>query len=271
MPCQPCPPQPTRCTLRVCSLPAGAGARKSGVGVRRMGLTSRLCAAAAAPAPGAPAPSPELSLPQDLITRLVIVSLAMRSAGLVLPCGQGEQDLGVAVLMDTGCLASRGCLGWSLPAVRIPTAWEAGVAVCSGFVWKSGGAPCWSCGQGLQAASSFSQAVASCRLLQQCPGELALPVAGKGHTVPVSTPSAIHHPLAPSSAVPAPASRIFPAKAPVLMAHPHRCQRRFSFSRGTQSALSHLVLGHQGGDEQRDRAACLLWTAAVGCVRGDGL
>lgn len=65
---------------------------------------------------------------------------------------------------------------------------------------------------------------------------------------------------------------IFPAKAPVLTAHPHRCQRLgSSFARGTQSALSHLVLGHQRGDEQRDRAACLLWTAAVGCVRGYGL
>lgn len=271
MPFQPCPPQPTRCTLRVCSLPAGAGARKSGVGVRRMGLTSRLCAAAAAPAPGAPAPSPELSLPQDLITRLVIVSLAMRSAGLVLPCGQGEQDLGVAVLMDTRCLASRGCLGWSLPAVRIPTAWKQVLLFALVSCGRVAGLPAGPAGRGCRqpppfpkqwpAAGSSSSVLMSwhcLRLAKVTPCWCPLPL-------PSITPPA------PSSAVPAPASRIFPAKAPVLMAHPHRCQRRFSFSRGTQSALSHLVLGHQGGDEQRDRAACLLWTAAVGCVRGDGL
>lgn len=65
--------------------------------------------------PEPPPRAEELSLPEDLITRLVIVSVAMRNEGLVLPCragvpGQGDQALGVALpkeLVEMGCLASR--------------------------------------------------------------------------------------------------------------------------------------------------------------------
>lgn len=72
--------------------------------------------------PEPPPRAEELSLPEDLITRLVIVSVAMWNEGLVLLCragapgsaGQGEQALGVALLeelMEMGCLASQELTG----------------------------------------------------------------------------------------------------------------------------------------------------------------
>lgn len=160
----------------------------------------------------------------------------------------------------------RGCRGWSLPSVRITTAWEAGVAVSLWFhveeewrgslpVSQAGAAgsllllpsPAWMQPPARSAAGSFSSVPVSRGTASLGRGkdsrELALPVVGKGHTTLGTAHIDIHHPPQPR-ALPCQVllPGIFPAKARVLMAHPHRCQRlRFSFARGTQSALAPAV------------------------------
>lgn len=147
------------------------------LGVRRMGLTSRLRVAAclrAPPASRAPAPSQR----EDLITPLVIVSVAVpRRAGVP---GSSGQWLGAAQRIEPGVPGEPrayrhvpGCLGWSLP--EHADNYSVGKQVLlfrSGFNVKSRGSglPAGSCRQlPREPTAAVATSLASCGLLRQRP------------------------------------------------------------------------------------------------------
>lgn len=153
--------------------------------------------------PEPPPRAEELSLPEDLITRLVIVSVAMWNQGLVLPCGLERRGVRGRGSRLRGWLCCRSSWRWGAwragssprvsrlvpPECAVTTAWEAGVAVSLWFhveeerrgsllVPRAGAAG------SLLLLLPSSGHLPCCRLLQQCPGEQGHGQPGQGEGQP---------------------------------------------------------------------------------------